>query len=238
MNKKINAILIITLSFLVLFGCKKPDVFNTKLPTGRVNGKVVFESNGQPAKGIVVVIKNTVNGAFHLVITDNDGKYTVGRLSTGNYSLVPTNDSLYSPVDVFADVTDGNETTVADIKIKLTDLPILTLNLTGVLDVTRNTMTLKTLVNDGRSTVLTRGYTYLRSNDARDVTLFGIRKTHVITEPFDLTQFQTTMTGLTANAEYKIRAYAIVPRGGIDNNGVQRTVTIYSASTILVKTLP
>lgn len=239
MYKKINFLLIILLPIILLTSCKKEDIFNFDLPTGRINGKLLYEVGSQPAKDIVVILKNTNSGGLHLTITDAKGNFTVGRLSAGKYSVVPTNDSLYSPLDVFADVDGGAVVNVPDIKIKLTDLPVLTLDqVIGVQEVTNSSMTLRTLVNDGHSTITSRGYSYLKSSDPRDASE-GTKKAHSISlNPFDLTFYEFPVTGLTSNTEYKIKAYVRLPRGGFNDNGGKKHVLVYSDNTIYVKTLP
>ncbi len=238
MNKKQYKIIIVLLLLLTLFNsCKKDDIFGPGLPSGRLSGVIKFESSNQPAKDIYIIVTDTISKSMYLTYTKEDGSYSVSRLATGKYMVVPTNDSLYSPTQIVVDVTDPNNTIVPDILIKPTQIPVVTINpVTSIVALTRTSMQLKAFVNHGYSTVVTRGFRYLRTSDTRDVTLSGTTKNiTTASDPWTLDDYTTTLTsGVTANTEYKIVAYVTYWRGKTAT-GARKSNTVFS-NQIIVKT--
>ncbi|HBZ25027.1 MAG: hypothetical protein A2X17_07250 [Bacteroidetes bacterium GWF2_41_61] len=238
MNRKYLKILIVLISTLTLFSsCKKDDIFGPGLPSGRLSGVLKFESTNQPAKDIYIIVTDTIRKSMYLTYSKVDGSFAVSHLATGKYKIVPTNDSLYCPTEIIVDVTDPNNTIVPDILIKPTQIPVVTIDpVTSVIALTKTSIKLQAFVNHGYSTVVSRGFKYLKTSDTRDVTLSGTTKNITTsTDPWTLNDYTTTITsGLTANTEYKIVAYVSYYRGKT-STGARKLNYAYS-NTIIVKT--
>lgn len=238
MNRIYLKILIVLISTLTLFSsCKKDDIFGPGRPSGRLSGFIKLESTNQPVKDIYVIVTDTISKSMYLTYSNVDGSFTVSRLATGKYKIVPTNDSLYCPTEIIVDVTDPDNTIVPDILIKPTQIPVVTLNpVTSIVALTKTSIQIKALVNHGYSTVITRGFKYLKTSDTRDVKASGTSKTiTTASDPWTLNDYTTTITsGLTANTEYKIVAYVTYYRG-LTSTGARKVNTTYS-NEIVVKT--
>jgi hypothetical protein len=238
MNTKYLKILIVLISTLTLFSsCKKDDIFGPGLPSGRLSGFIKSESTNQPVKDIYIIVTDTISKSMYLTYSKEDGSFTVSRLATGKYKIVPTNDSLYCPTEIIVDVTNPNNTIVPDILIKPTQIPVVTINpVTSIVALTKTSMQLKAFVNHGFSTVITRGFKYLKTSDTRDVTLSGTTKNiTTASDPWTLNEYTTTITStVTANTEFKVVAYVTYYRG-LTSTGARKVNTVYS-NTIIVKT--
>jgi outer membrane receptor for ferrienterochelin and colicins len=78
---------------------------------GRIEGRVVDKQTKEPLPGVSVVIKKTTMGAA----TDKDGKYSITKLSSGDYRIVAMIIG-YATVSKKAKVASGN-TTVLDFQL-------------------------------------------------------------------------------------------------------------------------
>ena len=238
MNTKYFKILIVLISTLTLFSsCKKDDIFGPGLPSGRLSGFIKSESTKQPVKDIYIIVTDTISKSMYLTYSKEDGSFTVARLASGKYLIVPTNDSLYCPTQIVVDVTDPNNTIVPDILIKPTQIPVVTIDpVTSIIALTKTSIQIKAFVNHGYSTVISRGFRYLKKSDTRDVIAFGTAKNiTTASDPWTLNDYTTTITStIIANTEFKIVAYVSYYRG-LTSTGARKVNYAYS-NEIVVKT--
>jgi hypothetical protein len=235
-----KAILIAVTVLLLLSSCEKVDIFGYELPTGRLEGYLKNEATGVPVKDIYVIITDTALDAYHMTYSATDGYYTLGRLATGVYSVVPKNDSVYCSSDTYIKVTDGQTVMVPDILLRPTAIPVLTMNLdSSVIATTKNTIQLRTWVDHGHSTVVSRGYKYLKATDPRDPRVSGTTKSASTSasspDIITLDMYSTTLTSLSANTKYKIVSFVTIYRG-LTSTGTRKTVYVYSDNEIQVTT--
>ncbi|MBE0677783.1 MAG: carboxypeptidase regulatory-like domain-containing protein [Bacteroidales bacterium] len=235
-----KSIYIVIAAIMLLSSCKKVDIFDYELPSGRMEGFLKDEATGSPVKDIYIIITDTLLDAYHMVYSKADGYYTLGRLATGTYSVVPTNDSVYCATDVFIKVTDGETVKVPDMLLRPTAIPVLTMNLdSSVIATTKNSFQLQTWVDHGHSTVVSRGYKYLKATDTRDPRVSGSTKSASTSasspDIITLDMYSTTLTSLSANTTYKIVSFVTIYRG-LTSTGTRKTVYVYSDNEILVTT--
>jgi hypothetical protein len=158
--------------------------------------------------------------------TKEDGTFSMPMLSTGTYSVAPINDSIWSNYEYTTTVTNGEVTQIGDILVEVSPYPDLTLDNSGVSELTANSVTLETVTELYGNSIAGRGYKILPTSDTRDPMDGSTKSVSTTTGDYTLDYFSLKITGLTAETEYKVRAYTSLYRHKPD--GTLTTINIYS----------
>jgi len=102
MEKKINPVLFWLSSLLILFGCE-PTTFDPNT-VGQISGNVILEDLATPVEDVLI----STNPATNLILTDENGNFSLDSLPLTTYSLRASKDGFIDEL-VTVDITEINK---------------------------------------------------------------------------------------------------------------------------------
>lgn len=204
-----NKYLLLTFIVSVLFaGCEK-ELKEYDEPTGRISGRVIDKASGKALKDIFVVFEQVQNGALHGTMSKQDGSFSFGALSTGEYKIYGIQDTMRMGGDTLRmHVNDGQSVSLTQ-ELVMESAGMPQPGVPQLIAKTRNSVTLKVPYESNGSVVTGHGFFY--TNDGTVPTVKSVRKGATVSnDVIRKDYYEVVISGLLANTTYRFVSYLYV----------------------------
>lgn len=209
LNVMKNKYLLLAFIVSVLFAACEKELKEYDEPTGRIFGKVIDKVSGKGLKDIFVVFEKVQNGTLHGTMSKQDGSFSFGALSSGEYKIFGIQDTMRMGGDTLRmNVNDGQSVGLTE-ELVMEPAGMPQPGVPQLIAKTRNSVTLKVPYESNGSVVT--GYGFFYTSDGTAPTIKSVRKgASVYYDVIRKDYYEVVISGLLANTTYRFVSYLYV----------------------------